>query len=451
MIVLVICGLIAAVQFLRHVVDREQTSGIDYPDSEIAGELKILTPHWEGIRIEFTRGYNEWRIARGKKPVKVVWLDVGGTSDIVKYIRSAFADTPESIDVDIMFGGGTEPFMAFADEKLLAQCEVSAAILTNIPRTLHGQPVYNTNGYWYGAALSGFGILYNKIVLTRFGLPIPETWEDLTKPALRTWVGSSDLRKSGSTRKMYEIILQAYGWEKGMRVISAMAGNIRSFTASASTVPKDIAVGEIATGLCIDVYAWSTIREIGEDRLGFVLPKGLTVVNPDAIAMLKGAPEPGLAREFIEFVLSEAGQKIWMLELNTIPGAPTRFEINKMPVWPSLYAKYKDYCIFTDSPFDWKDAVQDDSRKSSLRWGILNDYIGTLFIDAHPECVKAWQRVCSLPQTNELYQLYMKHPLTEPELMGYATNQYLDTRWRSKAISEWGNDARRRYKEIIEH
>jgi ABC-type Fe3+ transport system substrate-binding protein len=448
-ILLVIASLAAALYLLERNVDTGQTSGIEYPPGETAGTLNIISPHWEGIRIEFMRGFNEWRIASGKKPVNIDWLDVGGTSDIVKFIRSAFLATPEGIGIDIFFGGGTDPYVSFAEEGLLAPCEVSQGIMSNIPPLLHGLMLYDTNGYWFGAAMSGFGILYNKVVCERFNLPIPKTWQDLTKPELRTWIGSADPSKSGSSHMMYEIILQAYGWDRGMDIIGALAGNVRSFTASASTVPKDIAVGEIAAGLCIDVYAWSTIREIGEDRLGFVLPKGLTVVNGDAIAMLKGAPEPGLAREFIEFVLSENGQKIWMLKKNSLPGAPTEFELNKMPVWPSLYARYKDYCIFPDSPFTWKSSVQYDFSKGSTRWGIVNDYIGKLFIEAHPECASAWKRVCSDPASNVLYRIYMDDPCTEEEIMNLAVNEFKDSGKRAGILTEWANDARRRYKEII--
>jgi len=145
--------------------------------------------------------------------------------------------------------------------------------------------------------------------MEKFDLPTPKTWRDLTSQKLRTWVGSADPRKSGSTHMMYEIILQAYGWETGMWTIAAMAGNIRAFTQSASTVPKDIAVGETATGLCIDQYAWSTMEKVGGERRGFALPEGLTVVTADGIAKLKGAPESAIATDFISYVLSEAGQK----------------------------------------------------------------------------------------------------------------------------------------------
>ena len=441
--------IIAAVLFLNKFTYKNSSSDNTVPLGKSAGILIVLSPHWEGIRVEFQNAFNKWRILNGKNPVKINWIDVGGTSDIIKYIRSSFKRSPEGIDADIFFGGGTEPYITLAREELLSRTEIPENILSNIPSDIFGQPIYDIGGYWYGAALSGFGILYNKIVNEKFNLPEPQTWIDLSLPPLRSWVGSADPRKSGSTHMMYEIILQAYGWKTGMWTIAAMAGNIRAFTQSASTVPKDIAVGETAAGLCIDQYAWSTMEKIGGARLGFALPKGLTVVTADGIAKLKGSPNSAIATDFIAFILSESGQKIWMLKKNTIPGSPEQFQLNKMPVWPSLFSKYKKYTYFNDNPFLWKSSVKYSSPKSSARWGILNDYIGAVLIDPHKKCADAWAKVCDLSETNSQKKLFLETLITENELMGFATNQYRDNRWRAKLLSKWANEARSKYDEIL--
>lgn len=444
-----VAGIILAVIALGRVSDARDDDGGFGVTGPTDGTLYIVSPHWEGIRMEFMRGFNAWRRAQGKLPVRIEWLDFGGTSDIVRYIRSTFSASPSGIDIDIFFGGGLDPYIALEAEGLLAPCDVPEEIMQHIPPYLHGVPLYSPENNWYGAALSGFGILYNKVVIERFDLPTPKTWEDLTDPRLRTWVGSADLRKSGSIHMIFEIILQAYGWTRGMEIVSAMAGNVRGFTQSAGTVPKDVALGEVAVGLCIDVYAWNTMDEVGGDRLGFVMPEGLTVVNPDAIALLRGAPSPELAQEFISFVLSEAGQKIWMLKVDSVPGAPVRYQLNKMPVWPSLYKKFAGHTYFTESPFDWEKTVVYDAQKGSARWNILNDYIGTLFIDAHPLCAAAWRRLNTVNLGDDMRALFFAHPLTEAELMDAAAGPYADTRWRTRTLSEWANDARRRYQTII--
>ena len=58
---------------------------------------------------------------------------------------------------------------------------------------------------------------------------------------------------------MYEIILQAYGWDEGFALLTRMGANIRSFPKGGSQTPKDVAIGEAACGLAIDMYGLAQI------------------------------------------------------------------------------------------------------------------------------------------------------------------------------------------------
>ena len=97
-----------------------------------------------------------------------------------------------------------------------------------------------------------------------------------------------------------------------------------------------MAIGEVAYGLAIDFYAWAQVKEAGADKIGFVMPDNLTIITPDAIAILKGAANPEVAKAFIRFVMSEEGQKLWLL-VEKAPGGPQRFQLNRFSVLPSFY------------------------------------------------------------------------------------------------------------------
>ncbi|MGD8238034.1 MAG: extracellular solute-binding protein, partial [Armatimonadota bacterium] len=176
-----------------------------------AQKLVIISPHWEGIRTEYIRAFEAWHQERYGEPIAVEFLDMGGTSEIVKFIRSEFSGGRENATVDVFWGGGTDPYVRLADEGLLDPYRVPDALLAQIPPQVVGMPLYDEQFRWYGAALAGFGIIYNKRVLELVGLPTPETWADLARPEFVTWVGSADPRASGSVHMMYEIMLQAYG------------------------------------------------------------------------------------------------------------------------------------------------------------------------------------------------------------------------------------------------
>ena len=353
-------------------------------------ELVIISPHWEGIRYEFGHGFERWYEGETGQAVTVDWRDFGGTSDDVKYIRSGFAKSPEGIGIDLFFGGGIPPYELLADEGLFEPYELPADLLGQVPAQYPGGDLYDPQFRYYGTVLSGFGILYNKEVLRRLGLPEPESWEDLATAGAFTWVGMGDPRSSGSALMVFEIILQAYGWERGWEVVTRLGGNCRYFTRSSSAIPKDVALGEIAYGGAIDFYARTAIAGHGADRLGFVLPKGKTVVNPDPIAVLKGAPHPDLAQAFVRFVMSEAGQRLWFLPTG-MEGGPERYQLLRMPILPEFYTRYAEVSGGVTSPFDWKTDFVYDGAVATRRRGVLQDMLGAFIIDTQYELVPAWK------------------------------------------------------------
>lgn len=410
-------------------------------------KLVIISPHWEGMKREFERAFSLWTIEKSGHATEVEWLDVGGTSDAMRFVRSEFTRVPSGIGVDLFFGGGVDPYLQLKALGLLQKHVVSEDVLKKIPRQFAGVDVYDSEYMWYGACLSGFGIIYNKQVLEIMDLPEPLTWDALGDKRYCTWVGSGDPRSSGSVHMVYEIILQAYGWEKGWAALMKMGGNIRGFSRSASQVPKDTALGEVACGLAIDVYAWRQIAEAGESRMGFQLPEGMTIVNPDGIAVLKGAPNADLAGLFIEFILSEQGQKLFILRPGA-PGGPVQFALDRIPVLPGLAEQVGDDAVVRFDPYKWKGGFVYDSDKGSRRWGILNDLIGSFIIDPHDELATAWKAVMNLPETDPAFQMFTRPPLSESELMNLADTRWNEPEFRTKTLGQWAGMSKSLYRKV---
>lgn len=425
------------------------TKTIQKEENTISEKLVIISPHWEGIRTEFERAFSEWTLKNMGHETDIEWIDVGGTSEDIRYVKSEFARSPGGINIDIFFGGGVDPYMQLGKAGLLERAEISEAILSKIPKTLGGTVLYDTNGFWYGTALSGFGIVYNKVVSRRLGLPVPTTWEDLARPEMFGWVGSGDPRTSGSVHMVYEVILQAYGWEKGWSIVVRMCGNSRTFTRAASSLVKDVATGELACGMSIDVYGWRQIAEVGTERMGFCLPEKVSVINPDSIAILKGAPHKSLANKFIEFVLSEEGQKLWCLKPG-VEGGPVQFALTRIPIVPGLTDKLGEKNIVPYAPFvQWKAGFEYDPQKAGARWGILNDMIGVWLIDTHTELVEAWRSVKGLSVFDPRFQEFVKPPLNEQEMLDMVATKWQDSNFRAQTCTRWAQEARLKYLRIV--
>jgi ABC-type Fe3+ transport system substrate-binding protein len=421
---------------------------LSFAQLHAADRLVLISPHWEGIRQEFTTAFKDEYLRETGRAVELEWIDVGGGSEVLRFIRSEFKVKPTGIGIDLVFGGGLDPYLALKQEHFLEPYVLPPALLEGIPPRLGGVPLYDSDHMWYGATLSGFGIIYNKAVLNLARLPVINTWADLASPRAFGWVGSADPRKSGSVHMAYEIILQAYGWEKGWQILTALGANVRNFTNAATQTPKDVAIGEVAYGLSIDFYAWAQVMEAGADKIGFVMPANLTVINPDCIGILKGAPNPEVAKAFIRFVMSIPGQKLWMLAKGAV-GGPRQYQLNRFSVIPRLYENAWQNTAVKTNPFSWHSDFVLDAKKGSDRWAIVNDLIGALIIDQKELLNQAWNAALRDGLMEEEWRRLSAMPLNEEEALVLAQTKWQDPAYRNEKINEWIYFAQTKYQKHI--
>lgn len=410
-------------------------------------ELIIVSPHSETIETEFERAFSQWTAATRGFEAQIEWLDQGGTTSAIKFVEDQFERTPEGIRVDIFFGGGADPFMHFSKLGLLHRCSLPDEVLAPIPQTHAGIEIYDSQQRWFGACMSGFGILYNKQLLKRLDLPEPTTWADLGRPEYFKWVASADPRLSGSIHMAYEIILQAYGWDEGWRHIMRIGANCGSFSRAASDVPREVAIGQAACGMAIDYYALRAVAEAGEQNMGFRLPDRLTVVNPDGIGVLKGAPDPELAELFVQFVLSEHGQRLWMLRAG-VPGGPKEYQLYRLPVIPGMVERYGADSVVKLDPFKFEGGIEFDLAKKNQRWGALNNLLGACIIDVHYELAAAWKVLRDLPEADPRLEELLAPPVGEDELLEMARQRWDDPEFRADTIASWSSEASARYRRL---
>src|SRR5689334_12273509 len=356
------------------------------------GRVVIISPHNEAIRYEFGRGFDLWHRKKFGEGVAVEWRDLGGTADALRFVQSEVATKPAGIGIDLFFGGGSEPFLLLADRRLALSYEPPKEVLSGIPQSFNGIEIYDPDHRWYGAALSSFGILQNRLVQHRMKLPFITRWEQLAGPELRGWVGVGDPRHSATMNNMFEAFLQAYGWERGWQLLTEIAGNARGFDSISSTTAKDVTLGETAYAFAIDFYAFTQIAVAGRSNLTFALPQDFTAISPDGIAILKGAPNRVMAQHFVDFALGEDGQKLWFLPRGH-PEGPQKYSIERMPVRPDLYKRYAHVSNIEFSPFELKQSFVYDARLSRERREVVAALAGALLVDTLPELQTAWRAV----------------------------------------------------------
>ena len=412
-------------------------------------KLVIISPHWEGIEEEFTRGFKTWYQSRTGRQVELEWLDQGGTSSDMRFIEAEFRRLPDSINIDLLFGGGIDAFIKLAEKGLLESYELPEEQLKQIPKDMYGIPVFDSQHRWYGAALSSFGIMHNEVLRSRLKLPIVNQWKDLTNPKLIGRVGGADPRESGSAHMIYEIILQGYGWEEGFSILTQLGANVRGFSAGSNAIPKDVVAGQVIYGMAIDFYAYGAIAQQDDpNKIQYALPPDATVISPDSIAILKGAPNREVAEKFVTYVLSKEAQKLWLLRDSDPEGPKRKGGLNRASVLPALYDELGDRSV-VDNPFKSDlSPIQYDPVKGGSRAKVLNDLMGTLLIDRHKELVKTWRTIHKSKnpvKREKAIAILRELPLTETEAMSLE-DQFSDPVLRNRKLKEWSEFAGDKYK-----
>jgi ABC-type Fe3+ transport system substrate-binding protein len=417
-------------------------------------EIVVISPNWEGIRDETARAFRAWHAEKYGAPVVIRWREVGGgTSQIVRFLRSEYQSSPSS-GIDVFYGGGVDPYRDLKSNGLLARYDPQPEVLAQIPADLHGMPLYDPDHDWFGAALSGFGIIINERACAAASLPDVHAWTDLTDPRLAGWISGCDPRASGSVLTIDEIILQAYGWEKGWAILMEMSGNVRSFLSSAAAATVQVGLGDAAVGVSIDTYGQAQVGYYGPENVRFVLPEGETVITPDAIAVLKNPPHPELARHFLEFVLSRPGQLLWMLPKGT-PGGAVHSVINRMSVCPALYAELAGRTPIVTDPFRLPTSMVYSEELGTKRRSILSALIAARMIDTHDVLVCAWNALHSAaaqklsPALQEkLLAEFLAPPCTQDELLRVAATTWKDPVRHTALINGWQDGALDRYRRV---
>ena len=472
-----------------------------------ARSLIIVSPHVPQIRDEFARGFSEWHLREFGEPVSIDFRTPGGTSEIRKQLEAMFKESvkklvggdgpaiesgeilPEgTIPFDLMFGGGSFDHTLVKNGVSVDADGTSISVPMSRPmdytqqeldtlfgeNTIGPQELYDPEQYWIGTALSSFGIVYNREVFAKLGLPEPTAFVDLTDPALWGWVALADPRQSGSITTTFDSILGNEGWEQGWRTLRGMCGNTRYFTNSSTKPPIDVSQGEAAAGLAIDFYGRGQAQVVkdsgGGDRVGYSDPAGAVYVDADPISIINGGPDYELATRFVRYCLTDEAQAMWQfdtsLDDNPIgssgePMGPRWHALRRMPVKRSMYAQYFDHFIDPVDPFE----IVSDVMNPGWRTGV-QVMMGCFGIDIANECRAAYKALheaiasgkFSDAELAELDALYYAFPETEidgelvaftPETFRSVRNAWRDPKRQAQLEIEYTSFYRDNYTELV--
>jgi len=283
-----------------------------------------------------------------------VTLDVQNrnTNAGVKYLE----ETKSNNQVDIFWASAPDAFEALKGKSLLQTYKPKA---TGIPDKIGQFPINDPEGFYFGFAASGYGIMWDERYVKANKLPEPKEWQDLAGPAYFDHVSMAAPSRSGTTHLTIETILQGEGWDKGWGTLKAVSGNFREVTERSFGVPEAVNSGQVGYGIVIDFFAFTS--QASGFPVKFVYPSVTTIV-PANVGIVANAPNKAGAEAFIEFLLSPAGQTI-LFE----PG------VRRLPVNPAAYDK---------APKDYPNPFKDPRLNSMIKFDVKTSEARTNVVDA---------------------------------------------------------------------
>lgn len=273
--------------------------------------LLVYSPHGK----EMLRAYEEAFEARNPT-VDVQWIDLG-SQEVYDRIAGERANPQASV----WWGGPQTLFMRGAAEGLVQPFEPSWA--GAVPASAK-----DPDGLWYGAYLTPTGLLVNTDAVAEGAAPAD--WDDLLDPRWDDRILIRSPLESGTMRTLWgALILRQPTVEDGLRWLARLDTQTKGYAANPTQLYLRVARGEA------DLTLWNlpdVYLQAEDYPFAYAAPSSGVPVLVDGIAIPHNAPQPELAREFIEFVTSPDELVRQAEAFHRIP-ARTDIEASRLPAW----------------------------------------------------------------------------------------------------------------------
>ncbi len=304
--------------------------------------LVVYSPHGRDMLQAF-----EARFEALYPHVDVQTIDMG-SQEVLDRLRSEKAN-PQA---DVWWGAPAAMFEDAAAEGLLAPFTPSWA--GTVPTEAKDDA-----GYWFGTYITPEVIAYNSEVLSADGAP--KDWDDVLDPEWKDKVLIRDPLASGTMRTIFGMIVHRSLREtgdtaQGMEWLRRLDAQTKEYVLNPTLLYQKLARQE---GL-VTLWTMPDIEHL-KARTGlpidYVIPESGTPLVVDGIAIVKGAPNAELAREFVEFVGSQEGIILAAREHFRIP-ARTDIPVDSLPEWltraqAQLVAEPLDWALLQEKTSEW--------------------------------------------------------------------------------------------------
>lgn len=270
------CAMMALLIETGSAVGQESRVAVvtSYPDEMMSRFETVFEQAHPGVDLQFI-----WKQSR----------------DALAYLRGAGRD-----EADVYWTPSPATFLTLAEEGAFQQLEIDR---TALPGRIGGQPLSDPKGRFEAFEVAGYGLAWSPAAFAARGLGAPDGWRSLADPKLKGAVALPIPGRVGFAPALYDVLLQAEGWEGGWALLLRAAAGA-ALIGSGGQTSQTVVDGDAAAAPTIDFFVESAIADGHPVALAY--PKR-TAFLPAHAALLATAKNAEAGRAFVEFVLSARG------------------------------------------------------------------------------------------------------------------------------------------------
>jgi iron(III) transport system substrate-binding protein len=231
--------------------------------------------------------------------IKVEWVRLSA-GEVLARLRAEAANPQASL----WLGGPSDTFIVAKMEGLLAPYKESLG-WQYLPAKFK-----DPDGYWVGIYTGFIAFASNKDYLEKNGLEPPTSWYDLLRPEFCGKLSMAFPYTSGTGYTRLATLVFLMGEDKALEFEKKLSECIHHYTKAGSACVTEVGLGEVAVGVAFshDVIAKGIAKGY---PVVLSFPKEGTGYEIGGMALIKGGPEPDLARIFYDWMLSAEAQSLY--------------------------------------------------------------------------------------------------------------------------------------------
>jgi iron(III) transport system substrate-binding protein len=163
--------------------------------------------------------------------------------------------------------------------------------------------------FWTGMDAWVAAICVNTVEAEKNGLPMPASWEDLTKPEYKGFIAMPNPGSSGTGFLDVSSWLQLFGTDGGWDYMDRLHENIDHYTHSGSKPCKQAAAGEIPIGVS---FAFRGAKSKAQGApIEIIIPSEGIGWDMEATAIVAGTANLEAAQKLVDWSITETANKLY--------------------------------------------------------------------------------------------------------------------------------------------